>query len=318
MMHPHYGFVGSSYVSNNVGIKQVQQIYGNSIHHQQVPFYSQHSNYSNIHQHQQRNQHYNYQQQPQINNLDLKSDKQLLSNELTSKVNWNSSAFLGPNLWDKDQLYTANGNLSTNGSSSNSSTTNNNGSTNNLHNEKNGNFKVENIDIDEFLCENNLNLNDIESFSNHFENVEQPTSNSPHQNQDTLILHSPMQAAPAKSPDQDSISRQSSNSSRKYSQDETSNKTNKQSKKNRKAQHQLKQFVPDELKDEKYWARRRKNNLAAKRSRDARRMKESQIAVRADYLERESDQLRKQIEDLKRENQKLKLKLIQYESKIQQ
>ena len=50
MMHPHYGFVGSSYVSNNVGIKQVQQIYGNSIHHQQVPFYSQHSNYSNIHQ----------------------------------------------------------------------------------------------------------------------------------------------------------------------------------------------------------------------------------------------------------------------------
>jgi len=76
--------------------------------------------------------------------------------------------------------------------------------------------------------------------------------------------------------------------------------------------------VPDELKDEKYWARRRKNNLAAKRSRDARRMKENQIAVRADFLERESDQLRKQIEDLKRENQKLKLKLIQYESKIQQ
>ena len=76
--------------------------------------------------------------------------------------------------------------------------------------------------------------------------------------------------------------------------------------------------MPDELKDEKYWARRRKNNLAAKRSRDARRMKENQIAVRADFLERESDQLRKQIEDLKTENQKLKLKLIQYESKIQQ
>ena len=74
MMHPHYGFVGSSYVSNNVGIKQVQQIYGNSIHHQQVPFYSQHSNYPTIHQHQQRNQHYNYQQQQQqINNLDCKT-----------------------------------------------------------------------------------------------------------------------------------------------------------------------------------------------------------------------------------------------------
>jgi len=72
MMHPHYGFVGSTYVGNNVGIKQVQQIYGNSIHHQQVPFYSQHSNYSSIHSHQQRNQHYPYQQQQQqpINNVD--------------------------------------------------------------------------------------------------------------------------------------------------------------------------------------------------------------------------------------------------------
>jgi len=32
----------------------------------------------------------------------------------------------------------------------------------------NSNFKVENIDIDEFLCENNLNLNDIESFFKSF------------------------------------------------------------------------------------------------------------------------------------------------------
>lgn len=48
-----------------------------------------------------------------------------------------------------------------------------------------------------------------------------------------------------------------------------------------------KQFVPDELKDDKYWARRRKNNMAAKRSRDARRMKENQIALRAGYLEKE-------------------------------
>jgi leukemia factor-related protein len=72
------------------------------------------------------------------------------------------------------------------------------------------------------------------------------------------------------------------------------------------------------MKDEKYWARRRKNNLAAKRSRDARRMKENQIALRADFLERESDQIKKQLEDLKRENQKLKMKLIQYESSIKQ
>lgn len=48
-----------------------------------------------------------------------------------------------------------------------------------------------------------------------------------------------------------------------------------------------KQYVPDDLKDEKYWARRRKNNLAAKRSRDARRVKENQIAMRASFLEKE-------------------------------
>ena len=49
----------------------------------------------------------------------------------------------------------------------------------------------------------------------------------------------------------------------------------------------MQQFVPDDLKDDKYWARRRKNNMAAKRSRDARRMKENQIALRAGFLEKE-------------------------------
>lgn len=53
----------------------------------------------------------------------------------------------------------------------------------------------------------------------------------------------------------------------------------------------LRQFVPQELKDEKYWARRRKNNLAAKRSRDARRLKENQIAMRANFLEKEVGQV---------------------------
>ncbi|KAK4303719.1 hypothetical protein Pmani_024293 [Petrolisthes manimaculis] len=52
-----------------------------------------------------------------------------------------------------------------------------------------------------------------------------------------------------------------------------------------------KQFVPMEMKDDKYWARRRKNNLAAKRSRDARRLKENQIAMRANFLEKENNAL---------------------------
>jgi hypothetical protein len=37
------------------------------------------------------------------------------------------------------------------------------------------------------------------------------------------------------------------------------------------------QILNDSCKDEKYWERRRKNNLAAKRSRDARRAKENQV-----------------------------------------
>ncbi|XP_077302552.1 PAR bZIP family member Pdp1 isoform X3 [Arctopsyche grandis] len=63
-----------------------------------------------------------------------------------------------------------------------------------------------------------------------------------------------------------------------------------------------KQFVPDDLKDDKYWARRRKNNMAAKRSRDARRMKENQIALRAGFLEKENMALRQEIDMLKKEN----------------
>lgn len=74
-----------------------------------------------------------------------------------------------------------------------------------------------------------------------------------------------------------------------------------------------KQFVPDDLKDDKYWARRRKNNLAAKRSRDARRMKENQIALRAGYLEKENLTLRSELERLKKENVLLKNKLAKYE-----
>ncbi|XP_032670383.1 thyrotroph embryonic factor isoform X1 [Odontomachus brunneus] len=73
-----------------------------------------------------------------------------------------------------------------------------------------------------------------------------------------------------------------------------------------------KQFVPDDLKDDKYWARRRKNNMAAKRSRDARRMKENQIALRAGFLEKENMGLRQELERLKNENMLLRDKLSKY------
>uniref|UniRef100_A0A1B6KII3 BZIP domain-containing protein n=1 Tax=Graphocephala atropunctata TaxID=36148 RepID=A0A1B6KII3_9HEMI len=73
-----------------------------------------------------------------------------------------------------------------------------------------------------------------------------------------------------------------------------------------------KQFVPDGMKDEKYWARRRKNNMAAKRSRDARRLKENQIALRAGFLEKENLGLRQEMERLKKENLSLRDRLSKF------
>ncbi|XP_016836688.1 hepatic leukemia factor isoform X10 [Nasonia vitripennis] len=80
----------------------------------------------------------------------------------------------------------------------------------------------------------------------------------------------------------------------------------------KKSRKQVLQFVPDDLKDDKYWARRRKNNMAAKRSRDARRMKENQIALRAGFLEKENMGLRQELDRLKNENMLLRDKLSKY------
>ncbi|XP_064607920.1 thyrotroph embryonic factor-like isoform X1 [Liolophura sinensis] len=72
-------------------------------------------------------------------------------------------------------------------------------------------------------------------------------------------------------------------------------------------------FVPDSAKDDRYWCRRKKNNVAAKRSRDARRIKENQIAMRASYLERENTSIKEEVEKLRRENIRLKAALSKYE-----
>ena len=55
-------------------------------------------------------------------------------------------------------------------------------------------------------------------------------------------------------------------------------------------------------KDSAYWERRRKNNEAAKRSRDARRAKEQEIALRAQFLEQENIQLKLEVAHLRAEN----------------
>ncbi|XP_041467912.1 serine-rich adhesin for platelets-like [Lytechinus variegatus] len=64
--------------------------------------------------------------------------------------------------------------------------------------------------------------------------------------------------------------------------------------------------LPDTLKDIAYWERRRKNNEAAKRSRDARRAKEDQIAIRAALLEQENMRLKIEVSALKEETAKLR------------
>ncbi|KAM3860170.1 HLF transcription factor, PAR bZIP family member b [Diretmus argenteus] len=73
-------------------------------------------------------------------------------------------------------------------------------------------------------------------------------------------------------------------------------------------------FIPEDLKDDKYWARRRKNNMAAKRSRDARRLKENQIAIRAGFLEKENSALRQEVADLRKELGRTKNVLAKYEA----
>lgn len=75
-------------------------------------------------------------------------------------------------------------------------------------------------------------------------------------------------------------------------------------------------FVPDEQKDDKYWCRRKKNNIAAKRSRDARRVKENQIAMRAAYLEKCNHTLTAEIQKLKKENSSLKKSLEEAQEKL--
>jgi len=68
-------------------------------------------------------------------------------------------------------------------------------------------------------------------------------------------------------------------------------------------------FVSPERKDDRYWESRTKNNVAARRSREARRLKENQIALRAAFLERENSTLKKQVQEAKFTNSKNQMEL---------
>ncbi|XP_012268589.1 transcription factor ces-2 [Athalia rosae] len=72
--------------------------------------------------------------------------------------------------------------------------------------------------------------------------------------------------------------------------------------------------IPDEQKDEKYYERRKRNNQAAKKSRDARKIREDHIALRATMLEHENAILRAQVLTLREEAQSLRHMLIKQQT----
>merc|ERR1719188_2668773 len=71
---------------------------------------------------------------------------------------------------------------------------------------------------------------------------------------------------------------------------------------------------PGVKKDDKYWERRRKNNLAAKKSRDARRVRENQLRLRVLCLENANRVLREQMDRKEVELVQLRERLSKYEA----
>jgi len=81
-----------------------------------------------------------------------------------------------------------------------------------------------------------------------------------------------------------------------------------------------KNAVPEEMKDDRYWEKREKNKEATRRSREAKRLKENQIVLRAAYLEKENKVLKQELDTsnfdkskLETEIEILKRKLERYE-----
>ncbi|XP_067646378.1 AAC-rich mRNA clone AAC11 protein isoform X2 [Eurosta solidaginis] len=212
---------------------------------------------------------------------------------------WNveaQTAFLGPNLWDKTLPYDAD---------------------------------LKYADLDEFLSENNIpdglpgtHLGHSSGLGHRSDSLghaaglglslghittkrERSPSPSDCISPETLNPPSPAESLFASSAFSFASSRDFDPRTRAFSDEEL--KPQPMIKKSRK------QFVPDELKDDKYWARRRKNNIAAKRSRDARRQKENQIAMRARYLEKENATLHQEVEQLKQENMDLRARLSKFQ-----
>ena len=77
------------------------------------------------------------------------------------------------------------------------------------------------------------------------------------------------------------------------------------------------------MKDELYWNKRRKNNEAAKQSREAKRRKDNQIVMRAAFLEEKNTKLRDELGEISVVNDAIRndvkalhKKVDQYQNKI--
>ncbi|XP_059469120.1 thyrotroph embryonic factor-like isoform X2 [Neocloeon triangulifer] len=209
------------------------------------------------------------------------------------------AAFLGPNIWDKGSGLEAELNLGD-----------------------------QYVDLDEFLNSSCIDPNRQDSVSPSKSEGGQSSSSSKsseqeqeqdaaQENDDQSIKDEEMSEPPSPA-----ASKDSDDSYHPPASNKRTRRSNVDYRKKRLADDDLKplpmvkksrkQFVPDDLKDDRYWARRRKNNMAAKRSRDARRAKENQIVVRASFLEQQNADLKTENEKLKSENKKLKAELAKY------
>jgi hypothetical protein len=75
----------------------------------------------------------------------------------------------------------------------------------------------------------------------------------------------------------------------------------------------FKSSISDNLKDDKYWERRRKNNIAAKRSREERLQKEAEVGKTANCLVAENTELKRSLAEALKDNPQLKDRLAKYE-----
>jgi len=79
-----------------------------------------------------------------------------------------------------------------------------------------------------------------------------------------------------------------------------------------------KQHVSDEMKNEQYWQKRIKNNNAARKSREAKRLRENQILLRAQYLEEENAKLREELQVQTTEKEDMKTVILQLNQRLLQ